>query len=132
MRRRLEELSENATALGQAGLELARAEAAALSGELKISGRALLKIVLLFVSCLFFFFWAVAVLVYVGIEVGAIWLPRWGSGLAVFGTLLLIVLIIGAVARQRLSRLETPIVTARRRLADHLGWWRERVLGREN
>lgn len=132
MRRRLDELSENATALGQAGLELARAEAAALSGELKISGKALFKIVLLFVSCLFFLFWAVAVLVFAGIEVGAIWLPRWGSALAVFGILLLIVLIVGAVAWRRLSRLETPIVTARRRLADHLGWWRERVLSREN
>ena len=128
--RRLEELAENASSLGQAGLDLARAEAAALSGELKLSSKAFLRIVLLIIGCLFGLFWAVAVLVFVGIEVGALWLPRWASALVVLGLLVLLVLMVGLVAWRRLRRLETPMVTARRRLADHMDWWQKRIVGR--
>ena len=131
MRRRLDELSENATALGHAGLDLAKAEVSALSGELKLSGRTFLRVLLLFAGCLFVLFWAVAVLVFVGIEVGALWLPRWGSALVVLGLLLLLTALVGVVAWRGLRHLETPIMTIRRRLEDHLEWWQRRVVGRD-
>ena len=131
MKRRLEELSANASALGQAGLELAKAEAKALSGELKLSSRTFLRIVLLFAGCLFALFWALAVLIFVGIEVGALWMPRWGSALVVLGLLLLLALVIGSIAWRRLRRLDSPAKTVRRRLADYLDWWHRRIVGRD-
>jgi hypothetical protein len=131
MRRRLDELSENATALGQAGINLARAEVTALSGELRLSGRKLLRIVLLVAAGLFILFWAVAVLVFVGIEVGTLWIPRWGSALVVLAILLLLTGLVAAGVRRRLRHLETPAATFRRRLEDHLEWWR-RVVDRDS
>ena len=131
MKRRLDELSENASALGQAGLDLAKAEASALSRELKLSSRTFLRLLLLFASCLAILFWALAVLIFVGIEVGALWMPRWGSALVILGVLLLAAVVVGVISWRRLRRLETPMMTARRRLEDHLEWWHRRVVGRE-
>ena len=131
MSRNLGKLSENAQELGQAALELARAEAAAFSGELRISSRAFLRILLLFAVCLFILFWALAVLVFVGVEVGALWLPRWAAGLAVLGLLMVAVLAVGGLAWYRLRRLETPMTMARRRFDDHLEWWQRRIVRRD-
>ena len=132
MIRKLEELTGNASSLGQAGLDLARAEATALAGELKLSGKAFVRILLLFAGCLFLLFWAIAVLVVVGIEVGALWLPRWGAALVVLGVLLLAVFVVGWLAWRRLNSLEMPAATVRRRLQDHLDWWQRRIVDRDH
>lgn len=130
MMKKLDQLSENASALGGAGLDLARAEARALTGELKLSGRALARVLLLVGACLCVLFWAIAVLVFVGIEVAALWLPRWGAGLSVFAAMLLIVGVLALIAKHRWGRIDTPAATLRRRLDDYLDWWERRIVRR--
>ena len=130
MKNRLGELSENASALGEAGIGLVKAEAAALSQELKLSGKALFRMGVLLALSLFMLFWALAALLYAGIEIGTIWLPRWASAFTASAILLLFVVIVAAVVRIRVRRLETPLATVRRRLDDHRDWWRRRIATR--
>ncbi|MDH3254970.1 MAG: phage holin family protein [Acidobacteriota bacterium] len=130
MKNRLGELSENASALGEAGLGLMKAEAAALSQELRLSGKALFRIGVLAAISLFVLFWALAALVYAGIEIGTIWLPRWASALTASAILLLIVVLVTGVVWIRVRRLETPVATLRRHMDDHRDWWRRRIAGR--
>lgn len=131
MRNTLDRVSEDVSLLGAAALDLAKAEAAALSGELKLSGHALTRILLLVAVSLFGLFWAIAVLVFVAVEVGALWLPRWAAGLVVLALLLLVIGCIGLVVRKRWSSLESPAETVRRRLDDHRDWWRRKITERE-
>lgn len=131
MSRRLDELTGNASAVGRAGLTLARAEFAALSEDLKLSGRSLGRIAALVLVCLFLLFWALAVLIYASIEIGSLWLPRWASALVVLGILLLLIAGIGSVAWRRFSRLDSPAATVRKRIDEHREWWNRRVADRE-
>ena len=127
MRRALAELPEAASRIGQAGLDLARAETQALTGDLKGSGRTLLRIILLFAGSLFLLFWSLALAAYAAVEVAGHWLPRWAAALVVFSLLLLFAAVMGWLAWRKLHRLETPAATVRRRVADHVGWWQRRL-----
>ena len=54
----------------------------------------------------------------------------WQAASAVFGLLILVCLILGAVAAFLFkTRSELPNETLRRRLDDHRGWWQGRMLG---
>ncbi len=115
--------------LGRAFQDLLRSEMAALGEELAGSGRRLAVIAGLFLVALFGLFWSVGLLVFVGVEVLSLWMPRWAAALAVFGAVLLLAGILWAVARRRIQRLESPATTVRRRVADHVEWWEARILG---
>jgi membrane protein implicated in regulation of membrane protease activity len=128
MRRKIDKVSENIEVLGSAGLDLAKAELFALSEEFRLTGKGLLRVALLVAICLFTLFWAIALLVFLGVEVGALWLPRWMAALIVLGLLLLVVAALVLVARKRWRRLESPGQTVRRRLDEHRDWWRRRIV----
>lgn len=128
MRRKIDKVSDDIAVLGAAGLDLARAEMAALSEELRLTGRELLRVVVVVAICFCLLFWAIAVLVFTGVEVAALWLPQWLAALLVFGLLLLVAGILGLVARKRWRSLESPGRTVRRRLDEHREWWRRRIV----
>ena len=113
--------------VGEAGLNLVRAEYGVISSEIKGSGRALLRVFLLLALGLFVVFWAVGAFAYLLVEVGSIYLPRWGATLAVLGLFLLTALILTAVARRRLRAIDNPAQTVQRRLRDHRDWWEHRI-----
>lgn len=116
-------------ALGQAAVELLKAESGALGGELRGSARRLLAALLLIALALFVVFWAIGALVLTAVEVAGLWLPRWAAALAVLGILLLTAAVLVQVARHRLRRIETPSATLRRRADDYQAWWERRIAG---
>lgn len=113
--------------LGQAGLELARAEYGAVSSELKGSGRALGRVLLFFAVALFVLFWAIGAFAYLLVEVAALWLPRWGAAASVLGLFLFACLLLALLARARLRKIDTPVRTLQRRVGEHREWWEQRV-----
>ena len=127
MRRFLADRVDRFGALGQAAVDLLRAEGEALGSELKGSGRQLLGALLLLVGALFVAFWALGTLVYAAVEAGALWLPRWLAALAVLAVLVLVAAVLLVVARRRLRRLETPAATVRRRADEYRDWWESRI-----
>lgn len=114
--------------LGQAGGDLLRSEINALGSDLADSGANLTRAIGLFVAAAFVIFWAIGALGYFSVELLALWLPRWGAALIVLVLLLLVVWILWIMARRKLREAEKPTETVRRRVADHLDWWHERVL----
>lgn len=129
MKRLLADRVDRFGALGQAGLELLRAEATLLQSELGGGARRLGGIVLLFAVALFVLFWALGALALSLVEAAALWLPRWGAALAVVALLLLAAAILVAIARRRLARLESPAATVRRRAEEYQEWWERRIAG---
>ncbi|TNF71816.1 MAG: phage holin family protein [Acidobacteria bacterium] len=114
--------------LGQAGGELLRAELDALGSDLSASGASLARAIGFFLAAVFVIFWAIGALGYFSIELLALWLPRWSSALIVFVLLLIVVWILWMLAKRKLRQAERPTDTVRRRVADHLDWWQDRVL----
>ena len=119
--------SDVVAAVGQAGLDLVRAEYGVVASDIKSSGRTLVSSLLLLLAGLFALFWAIGALALVLVEVGSLWLPRWGAALAVLALFLLVGLILAIVARRRLRSIELPADTVRRRLDEHRDWWQQRI-----
>ena len=117
--------------LGQAVLDLLAAEWAELKRELAASAKKLAVAAALFGAAAAFGFWLVAMLLYVAVQVLAIWLPHWGAALVVTGIVLAIVAVLALLGVSRLKRFEGPGVTVSRRVDDHLDWWNERLLAEE-
>lgn len=128
MRRRVGGWLDFLRSLGQALLEVLRAELTALSEDLRLSARRLRAALLLFLAALLVLFWGLGVLVYAAVEVLALWLPRWGAALSLAGLLLLVAGLCAGLGRGRLRGVENPARTVRRRLDEHVGWWQRRVL----
>jgi hypothetical protein len=114
--------------LGQAGGDLLRSEIDALGSDLADSGASLARAIGLFLGAVFVVFWAIGALGYLSIELLALWLPRWGAALIVFVLLLVVIWILWMMAKRKLRQAERPTETVRRRVADHLDWWQDRVL----
>lgn len=131
MKRLLTDRVDKFGALGQAAVDLLRAEGAALQGELEGNIRRLLGALLLLAFALFAAFWALGALIFSLIEVVAEWLPRWGAALALVALLALLAWALVLVARRRLARLEGPAATVRRRAEEYQEWWERRVTGGE-
>jgi Putative Actinobacterial Holin-X, holin superfamily III len=115
-------------ALGEALLEVLRAEAAALAGDFRRSGRSLGIGLALLGAAAGVGFWLFGVLVFTLIAVLAIWLPVWGAALL---TALVFATAAGLLAWRgvtRLRRLESPVASVKRRVEDHLDWWQSRLL----
>ena len=122
--------TERVSAIGQAGVELLKAEASVLAGEMRLTTRAVVRILVLTALAAFVLFWALAVIVFLGIEVGSLWLPRWGASLVVLALLLVLALVAALAARRTLRRVESPAALVRRRLDDHRDWWHNRLARR--
>jgi Putative Actinobacterial Holin-X, holin superfamily III len=121
--------TELARSLGQALLAVLRAEAEALGADLRRSGVHLVRALVLLGGAAAVSFWTLGVLVLVLIAVLAIWLPTWAAALIVAGLFILTAGLLVALAVRHLRRLENPVDDVRRRIADHLDWWQQRLLG---
>lgn len=117
--------------LGQSVLDLLAAEWAELKRELAESGKNLAIAAGLFGAAAAFAFWFVALLLYLAIQVTAIWWPYWVAVLCVTLLVLLIIAVILILALRRLKRFESPGITVSRRVDDHVDWWNERLLAEE-
>ena len=123
--------SELVRGLGQALLDVLKAEIRGLETEVQRSGEELQKGVGLLAAAVALLFWTVGALIFAAAAVLAIWLPLWGAALivaAVFGLAggLLIHFGLG-----RLRKFENPLRTARRRFEDHMDWVQGRLLATE-
>lgn len=125
--------------LGQAFLDLVKAELAELGEELKGSSKHLAIAAGLFVGALFITFWWVSVTLFLVYRL-CFWLYRtWleapAAGAAAAGTVWLVfALVVGAVAfvgMRQLKKVENPAVLVERRWTDHMRWWHTRVLAEE-
>ncbi len=132
MANRRDSWQEAFTALGQALIEVLRAELAVVAEVWKRSGRELgIALGVLALAAYLALVCLPALLIFaavVGLEAGLGW-PLWGAALAVAGLVVLVIAILALVVRQRLAkRFESPVATVQHRLADHTAWWSERIL----
>lgn len=115
--------------IGVSFVALLRAEFEALVGDLANSGRSLLRILVLAGFAAGVIFWSLGLLLYLGVELLSLVLPRWGAVASLLGLLLLVALLLALAMRRRWAAIEPPAATVRRRLADNRRWWHERVEG---
>lgn len=128
MKRFLTDRVDRFGALGQAALDLLRAEGTALRSELEGGARRLLGVLALLLVAVFALFWALGALIFGLVEVGALWLPRWAAALVLVVALALVAWVLVAIARRRASRLESPAAAVQRRAEDYRDWWESRVV----
>ena len=113
--------------LGSAYFAVVRAEISAALADLAESGRSLLRAALLFTITLALGFWTVGLLVYLLIEMLALWLPRWGAVGIVFAVFVLGTVLFAMASVARARRIEAPTAMLDRRLRDHTAWWQSRL-----
>jgi hypothetical protein len=114
--------------LGEALLEVLRAEVATLQEDLSRSGRIAGGALALLGAALILLFWIVGLLIFAMIAVLAIWLELWAASLIVLGLFLLATGILAWLGVNRLKKVENPVQTFRRRVDDHLDWWQNTLL----
>jgi len=117
--------------VGEAFVALWKAELATIADDLGKSGRALVRALVLVAVAAAVGFWTLGLMLYFGVELLALVLPRWGAVGVVLGLLLLVSLILLVMARKRFGEVESPAATVRRRLDDHRRWWQSRVASEE-
>lgn len=116
--------------LGEALLEVLRAELAALQRDLQRSARHLGTGSLLLAGAAVLAFWSVGLVLLVLVTILAVWLPIWGAALVVLVLFLAGTALLVWRARRHLLEIESPVATVQRRLDDHLAWWRQSLLAR--
>jgi len=132
MRKRQDSWLEAFRALGRELLEVVRAEWGVLSEEWKRSFRNLLISVGLFFFAACCLLVLVALVVYAAVQLLGRWLPVWGAALVVAAAVVLVIALAAGAGYLIFRRgFENPLTTARRRLADHLDWWDDRLLREE-
>lgn len=116
--------------LGEALLEVWRAELATLQDDLSRSGRHLGVALGLFGAAAVLLFWTVGLLLFALIALLHIWIPWWGAALIVLALFLIAMAILGRLGLNRLRKVESPVETVRRRVDSHLDWWQHGLLAR--
>jgi len=116
--------------LGEALLEVWRAELATLQDDLSRSGRQLGVALGLFGAAAVLLFWTVGLLLFALIALLHVWLPWWGAALIVLALFLIAMAILGRLGLNRLRKVESPVETVRRRVDSHLDWWQHGLLAR--
>jgi len=116
--------------LGEALLEVWRAELATLQDDLSRSGRHLGVALGLFGAAVLVLFWTFGLLLFVLISLLHIWLPWWGAALVVLALFAIAMAVLALLGRKQLRRVENPIETVRRRVDSHLDWWQHGLLAR--
>jgi hypothetical protein len=116
--------------LGEALLEVWRAELATLQDDLSRSGRQLGMALGLFGAAAVLLFWTVGLLLFALIALLHIWMPWWGAALIVLALFLIAMAILGRLGLNRLRKVESPVETVRRRVDSHLDWWQHGLLAR--
>ena len=116
--------------LGEALLEVWRAELATLQDDLSRSGRHLGVALGLFGAAVLVLFWTFGLLLFVLVSLLHIWLPWWGAALVVLALFLIAIAVLALLGRRRLRQVENPVETVRRRVDSHLDWWQHGLLAR--
>lgn len=114
--------------LGEALLDVLRAEVATLQEDLSRSGRIAGGALALLGVALVFLFWIVGLIIFVLVALLAVWLPLWAAALIVLALFTIVAGILGWVGMRRLKQVENPVQTFRRRVDDHLDWWQNTLL----
>jgi peptidoglycan/LPS O-acetylase OafA/YrhL len=116
------------TGLYRTFLEVLHAELNALLADLSASGRSLggaLAFLGVAVALMLLF---LGVLVVAAIAALALVLPLWGAALVLAGVLGATAGVLAWIGRRRLSAIENPAETVRRRVDSHVDWWRTHLL----
>jgi hypothetical protein len=114
--------------LGAALFEVLRAEAQALGEDFRRSGSRLARGAALLGAAAAVLFWTVGALVLALMAVLAIWLRPWAAALIVTALFAAAAGLLALLGWRELRRLESPAESIRRRVSDHLDWWRHRLL----
>ena len=114
--------------LGEALLDVLRAEVATLQEDLSRSGRIAGGALALLGAALILLFWIIGLLIFVLVTVLAIWLPLWGASLVVLALFLATAGVLSWLGVRRIKQVENPVQTFRRRVDDHLDWWQNTLL----
>ncbi len=117
--------------LGEALLDVLRAEVATLQEDLTRSGRIAGGALALLGAALILLFWIVGLLIFALVAVIAIWLPLWAAALIVLGLFLAATALLAWLGLNRMKQVENPVQTFRRRVDDHLDWWQNTLLRTE-
>jgi cytochrome c biogenesis protein CcdA len=116
--------------LGEALLEVWRAELATLQDDLQRSGRHLGVALGLFGAAVLLLFWTVGLVLFVLIALLHVWLQWWAAALIVLALFLIGVAILGSLGLKRIRKVENPLETVRRRVDSHFDWWQHGLLAR--
>lgn len=114
--------------LGQALLDVLRAEAAALGVDLRRSAVHLGRGAALASGAAAVMFWTLGIAVLALIALLAIWLPVWGATLVALGVFAGAAGLLAWLAWRQLRQLTNPLADLKRRIDDHLDWWQNRLL----
>lgn len=114
--------------LGEALLDVLRAEVATLQEDLTRSGRIAGGALALLGVALILLFWILGLLIFCLVAVAAIWLPLWAATLVVLVLFLAVAGVLSWMGVNRLKQVENPVETFRRRVDDHLDWWQNTLM----
>lgn len=114
--------------LGEALLEVWRAELDTLQQDFQRSGRYLGLALAFLGAALVLAFWIAGLLLFALVALLHIWLPWWASALIVLVLFALAAAILVNLGLKRLKSFESPITTVRRRVDSHLDWWQHGLL----
>jgi hypothetical protein len=113
---------------GESLLEVVRAEIAALQDDLQRSGRHFGVALALFGGAAVLLFWMVGLLIFTLVAVLQIWLELWAAALIVLALFVAAIAVLALLGKRRLSHVENPLETVRRRADSHLDWWQNTLL----
>ena len=117
-------------ALGEAFVEVLRAEMALLAEQWKEAGMLVGIAVALGGAVFFSMFWLCGLLVLAGVDLVrrlTEW-QLWQASLLVAGLLSLIMLVALGVAWLLVRRLKSPVAAFGERVNDHVAWWQDQIL----
>jgi putative superfamily III holin-X len=114
--------------LGEALLEVWRAELATLQDDFQRSGRHLAVMLGLLGAVLILMFWIVGLLLFFLIALLYVWLPLWGAALIVLGLFAVTAGVLAWLGWRRWRQVENPIGIVQRRMDNHLDWWQHGLL----
>jgi hypothetical protein len=116
--------------LGEALLEVWRAELGTLQDDLQRSGRHLGVALGLFGAAVLLLFWALGLVLFVLVSLLHVWLPWWGASLIVLALFVIAVAVLARLGLGRMRKVENPLETVRRRVDSHFDWWQHGLLSR--
>lgn len=114
--------------LGEALLQVWRAELNTLQQDFQRSGRYLGLALAFLGAAAALGFWIVGLLLFALVALLHIWLPLWGASLIVLALFVLAAAILANLGVKRLKNVESPLTTVRRRVDNHLDWWQNGLL----
>lgn len=114
--------------LGEALLDVLRAEVATLQEDLSRSGRIAGGALALLGVALVLLFWVVGLFIFALVAVIHIWWPLWAAAGVVFLLFVIAAGILVWLGMRRLKQVENPVQTFRRRVDDHLDWWQNTLM----